>query len=403
MEQAYVLGNAGAKPDRVTINTLMAAFIRNDSEEGLEKSMEQAAHLERKYQVMPNTVSHNIVVDSWCKSGREDAPDKVMDLLSTMERAFQKGKQNMKPDGYTYSSVIGCFTKRSRPDAPQIAEELLRRMQHLHRKFGGDVPTTSVYNSVINAWATHSETEYGLHRVKELLKIMEKNDGNDPEIPRANRITYNTVIKASRNGKDAVTHVEELLTTLEAKGRSDPRMLPDYYSYTAAITAFARSDRIDKAEKAFGTLERMLKAVREGNMAATPTTHSYNAVLNACAFTNGDGIAKRRAFDIAMKILSLLKAKGTPDHTTYGTLLRIFATLLPDKREREPLVDEIFQTACETGNVGPMVITQLRFASTPNQHIRLTGREVVGSTSVRDFPKSWTRNVRENSGRTGKY
>lgn len=405
MEQAYAAGNAAAKPDRVTINTLTAAYLKNGCAKQLEKSIDEAARLEKKYQVMPNTVSHNIVVDSWCKSGRPDAPDQVLDLLETMENAFKRGKTNMKPDGYTYSSVIGCFVKVDRKDAPHVAEGLLARMQTLYHNFGGEPPTTSVYNAVINSWATCADPVRGLIRVKEILQIMQENDGVDPAIPRPNRITYNTVIKALRDGKTKnAEYAEEILTMLELKGRVEPRMLPCSYTYTSTITAFGRSDCPEKAERAFQILERMLVATEKGNMAAQPTTHSYNAVLNACAFVRGDENMRLHAFDIAMKTYDMLKENGTPDHTTYGTLLRICATLIPSSdTKREPLVDKIFRKACETGNVGRLVISQLRFASTPHQFIRLTGRENHERINVKDFPKSWIRNVREASRTISSY
>jgi hypothetical protein len=402
MESAYAAGNAAAKPDRVTINTLTAAYIKNGHGEMLETSIEAALRLEQKYQVVSNTVSYNIVIDSWCKSGRADAPDQAMGLLDTMEKACKKGKTNMRPDGYTYCSVIGCFVKFKRKDATDVAEGLLKRMRNLYYNFDGKPPTTSVYNSVINSWATCAHPDLGQRRIKEILQIMEENNGKDPFIPRPNRITYNTVIKAMRDGKTKnADYAEEILTRLEEKGTVEPHMLPCSYSYTSTITAFGRSDCPDKAEKSFQILERMLRATEKGNMAATPTTHSYNAVLNACAFVRGAEKTRLEAFEIAMKTYDMLKEKGMPDHTTYGTLLRICATLVPAAdTKREALVSEIFEKACETGNCGRLVITQLRFASTQDQFVRLTGRESHDQINFKDFPKSWNRNVREASRRT---
>ncbi len=399
MEKSYATGNIGAKPDRVTINTVTAALIKDGQ---FEKSMERATILERKYQILSNTVSHNIVIDSWCKSSRPDAPDHVLKLLNAMEKAYKNGKKNMKPDGYTYSSAIGCFVKFRRKEASNIAESLLERMENLHSNFGGDPPTTSVYNAVINSWTTHSDTQRGLKRVRELLRVMEENDGKNPAIPKPNRITYNTVIKAMRDGKRrSIEFAEKILVTLEERGMLDPQLLPNSYSYTSTITAIGRSDYPDKAERALKILQRMLNATDAGNLAATPTTHSYNAVLNACAFVKGDEIARLQALKVAMRTYEMLKDKGTPDHTTYGTLLRICATLVPGP-ERELLVDKIFQEACESGNVGRLVVAQLKFASTSHQHIRLTGRESVERINVKDFPKAWTRNVRENDRRMAK-
>ena len=401
MERAYDGGCIHVKPDRVTINTLTAAHIKDGE---IEESLKQAAVLEKKYKVMPNTISHNIVVDSWCKSGRADSPRRVLDLLTTMEKAFQEGNSNMKPDGYTYSSVIACFVRFSRKDSTKVAEDLLGRMKNLYANHGGDPPTTSVYNAVINAWTSHPDSSLGLGRVRDLLKEMEENHARDPGIPRANRITYNTVIKAMRDGSQkSADFAEDILATMEKRGISEPSLLPNSYTYTSTITAIGRANCSNKAQRAFAVLLRMLLAMGKGNLSATPTLHSYNAVLNACAFARGDEKARSKSFDIAVKAYDMLKERGTPDHTTYGTLLRACATLVPAMDpKRAEMVDEIFEAARDTGNVGRLVVTQLKFASTPEQHVRLTGREITERINVKDFPKSWTRNVRETETRGGK-
>jgi hypothetical protein len=394
MEHAYETGNPNVKPDRVTINTLTAAHLKDGK---VEESLKQATMLERKYNVMPNTISHNIIVDSWCKSGRADSPRRALDLLTAMEKAFIAGKNNMKPDGYTYSSVIACFNRFNRKDSTKVAEDLLVRMKNLYANHGGDPPTTSVYNAVINVWSSHPDSKLGLGRVRDLLKEMEENHARDPGIPKANRITYNTVIKAMRDGtQKSADFAEEILATMEKRGTSDSYLLPNSYTYTSTITAIGRSNCSNKAQRAFAVLLRMLLAMEKGNLSATPTLHSYNAVLNACAFSRGDEKARSQSFDIAMKTYEMLKERGTPDHTTYGTLLRICATLVPaSDPKREELVNEIFQEARETGNVGRLVLTQLKFASTRSQHVLLTGRAFTERINVKDFPTSWSRNVRE--------
>ena len=319
-----------------------------------------------------------------------------------MECDFKQGKVALKPDSYTYSSVIGCFVKFGRTDAPQKAEEILERMQDLYHNYRGDPIATSVYNSVINAWAS-SGSKHALKRVKELLSIMEKSDDEDHSIPKPNRITYNTVIKAMRDGTaEDADYATQILIGLETMGQHESHLLPDSYSYTSVITAYGRSDADNKAEKALEILERMILASQKGNMAANPPTHSFNAALNACAFVDGDDTKKSKAFEIAMKVYALLQRYGEPDHTSYGTLLRACATLLhPTDKKRETMVEEIFKKACGNGSVGRLVITQMNFAATPDQHMRLTGRDILERVNVKDLPKSWTRNVRENSRKGG--
>ena len=401
MEQSYEDGNEDAKPDRVTINTITAAYAKNSQKGSIETSMELRDVMEKKYRIISDSISQNIVVDSWCKSGRSDSPERVIDLLNSMEKDFKNGNLGHKPDGYTYSSVIGCFIRFQRKEAPQKAEEILDRMNELYQNWGGDPASTSVYNAVINAWAS-SGTKEGLRRVKELLKKMEENDGEDPAIPLPNRISYNTVIKAMREGTaDDAAYAEEILSILEERGQTESHLLPDSYSYTSVITAYGRSDATNKAGKALELLRRMIQANENGIIAAKPTVHSFNAALNACAFVDGDTAQKADAFEVALKIYNLLQEYDAPDQTTYGTMIRACSGLLAssDKR-REETVEEIFQKACENGSVGRLVITQMKFAATPSQHVRLTGKDILDRVHVKDLPRAWTSNVRETSRRS---
>ena len=177
--------------------------------------------------------------------------------------------------------------------------------------------------------------------------------------------------------------------------------MPDSYSYTSVITAYGRSDAKNKAQKALELLKRMIEANNNGNIAAKPTVHSFNAALNACAFVNGDSDEKSDAFELALNIFDLLQEYDEPDQTTYGTMIRACSALLHAKdKRREAKVDEIFQKACENGSVGRLVITQMKFAATPSQHIRLMGKDLLDRVHIKDLPRAWTQNVRETSRRS---
>jgi hypothetical protein len=149
MQTSFANGNEDAKPDRVSINTVIVAFCKNggDSSTAVERAMEMRDSMESEYSIKPDTVTNNILVDSWCKSRRPDAPERVVEMLDVMERDYKKGQGRVKPDSYTYSSVIDSYTKCSRVDAGERAEEILERMRDLYRNHGGDAAVTSVYNA----------------------------------------------------------------------------------------------------------------------------------------------------------------------------------------------------------------------------------------------------------------
>jgi hypothetical protein len=265
--------------------------------------------------------------------------------------------------------------------------------------------------TVINAWAS-SEFEDTIERV-EALKLEMEECTDDPFVPRPNRITYNTCLKAMRNGsQEEAARAEQILTSLEeraaATNNSDSNsnsndndndsddLHPDTYSYTAVISAYGRSDAPHKAQAARAVLQRMVTAFDNGNRLARPNVHAFNAALNACAFSvqqQGD------AFRVALDILQLLHCYTTADHTTYGTMLRACSSLLPVRdQQRESAVTTLFHRARSEGQVGRLVVTQLRFAASPELYKSLLqGRDISEKVFVQDLPREWSCNVRENN------
>jgi len=303
----------------------------------------------------------------------------------------------MKTDQCSYSAVIGAYVTFKRENAEEKTEEILARMWDLHRNHGGTAPDTAMYNSVINAFASFRSYR-GLKKVKDILEEME--NGEKEGFPKPNLITYNTVIKAMRNGnrEEGAIFAEDVLSKLERIGKDDPELLPDNYSYTSVITAYGRSSSSIKAEKALEIIERMAEAQKSGNQAAIITSHTFNAALNSCAFVNGSEKEKARAFEITTKLDKLRIESGElADSTWYGTMLRACSSLVPSSEYREKLVDLFFTEACEKGCVGRLVIQQLKFAATREQQMRLLKRQFGEREYVHlsELPKHWTCNSRE--------
>jgi len=140
-------------------------------------------------------------------------------------------------------------------------------------------------------------------RAEALLAEMESPEKESDMIPAPNQITYNTVIKAMRNGsRHKAERAEELLSLMEQRSQTDKEFRPDCYTYTAVISAYGRSNAPNKAQKACDLLQRMIAAYMNGNFSAKPNIHSFNAALNACAFTEGDRESKLAAFSILVSI-----------------------------------------------------------------------------------------------------
>ena len=406
MEESFKSGNRSARPDSVSINTLQSALKKFSQGENTTSSsgrnylydQDKQLRLENEYGIPRTSFSQNILMDSIIKSGVDNAPEQVLKILIKMEKKFKMGQIDMKTDQCSYKTVIGAYIKYGRKNTDKVTEELLARMWDLHRNHGGNAPDTTMYNCVINAYAS-IKSSHALEKVKNILEQME--NGEKEEYPKPNLITYNTVLKAMRNGskKEGAAFAEDILIKLECIGRKDPQFLPDNYSYTSVITAYGRSNSSKKADKALEILNRMIEGQKSDNrVAATVTSQSFNAALNACAFAGGSEENKTRAFEIATKIDKLRQKSGeVPDSTWYGTMLRACSSLVQPSKYREKLVERYFQEACENGCVGRLVIKQLKFAATPDNQMRLLGRKFGRREFVNldDLPKDWTKNARE--------
>lgn len=395
MEECYEKGDECARPDRFTINTIVTAYAKSGKRQDVERALTLGGGMERKYGVLPDTVSNNIVMGIWSKSGHPDASWKALQILDAMEIDFKKGKLHLKPDAYTYSSVIDGFARVGDEDSAEYGQEVLERMRILHRDHGGDPANTSVYNAAINAWAS-SGSGSAAFRAQAILSEMEARHSEDPFVPTPDTTSYNTVIKAlSRGGSRLTERAEELLQQMEANEKFG--VGPDAFSYTALITAYGRSSLEMKAENAYKVLLRQIAAYERGNLAARPNILTFNSLLNACAFVNGKSARKVEAFAIMVAATNLLKKFTVADQTTYGTILRCCSTLLPpgDTRRTE-LVDTAFRKACDEGKVGQLVLKQLKFAAAGTQYQDLLGRNTENSPQTSDLPYAWTCNVREN-------
>jgi hypothetical protein len=392
MEEDYKKGNKSAKPDRVSINTLQTAL--NRFSRGINNIKQ--SKLEDRYDIPRNALSQNILMEGIIKGGVSDAPEQALGILTEMEKRFRNGQLKMMPDECSYSAVIKAYVTYKRKNSGWIAEELLGRMWDLHRHHQGKPPDINVYNSVINAYASLKS----YRTVKKAKQLLTKMESGETGLPKPDLITYNTVIKAMRNGnkEEGAVMAENILSRLECLGKDEPNLLPDYYSYTAVINAYGRSSSSKKAEKALEIIQRMTEAQRHGNAAVVITIYTFNAALNSCAFVNGSVEEKARAFEIATELDNLRVESGElADSTWYGTMLRACSTLIPPSEYRENLVDLCFQEACDKGCVGRLVLQQLKFAANREQQFRLLQKNLDEGDYVGldELPEKWTRNSRD--------
>ena len=315
-------------------------------------------------------------------SGAEDAGFRAERILDQLEQRAKDGETNLKPntgksfiklfifrhcsliltflDTVTYNSCIDCWAKSQSVLGARKAEALLQKMTMLYKS--GDLsvkPTTHTYNSVILSWAK-SNTKCAYSKAIALLNHMwEEYESKNIEI------------------------------------------MPDAFAYNTVISAISKSEKEDKAQKALRLLRKMDKLYRAGqNKGARPNEFTYTTVLNSCAFSKiGGQNAKRKAMDTAIFTLEELQVSpyGNPNHVTYGMFLKAANNLIPtsDKMKRRYVVEPVFLQCCKDGQVGEIVLKELKLAA-PEIYTHYLGKIRISGSKIRmeDLPRAWTMNVK---------
>lgn len=393
------IGHDEAKPDCISVNTAISAIAKSQRKDSVRKAYFILKNMQTIYGVEPDTTSYNLVIDAYSKSRDLQGGQKADNLLKEMELQFRQGNRGVMPNSYSYSTVIDAISNYQ--GCGETAEGLLDRMERLHQSHGGAVPDTVVYNSLMNVYASQGNKE-SIHRIQSIISFMEESFTRGNTNVKPNIVSYNTVLKAYAFARDDFTQdAKDLLDRLIMMSNHGnlSEITPDAVSYTTVISCYARSDVPWKAKIAQELLHQMVEAYKSGKSSNKPTIFTFNAVLNACAYTFNQN-EKVDAFMVIVSTLVLLQEFTKPDHTTYGTLLKAWCNLIPkDDERRARIVRSVFRQCCKEGQVGNMVMQQLKYAATPELYRALTGKDVTQDIKISNLPTNWSKNVKERQGK----
>lgn len=166
--------------------------------------------------------------------------------------------------------------------------------------------------------------------------------------------------------------------------------------------AYARSHMTGKAERANNLFRIMKEEYEDGNnKRVRPSVVAVNAVMNACAYTTGDVPEQNRAMEIAHQKLKNLESSdyGSPDQITYGTFLKVCKNQMPDCSTRQQIMEVIFKKCIQHGQVGNLVLQQLKAMGPPELYFHLVGFDINDDIQMEDLPQDWWSNVVEGKWR----
>lgn len=99
----------------------------------------------------PDTITYNVVINAWAKSGGKGAAAEAEKLLAKMQKLHAAGDPDIKPNVVTYGAVIDSYAKCGEKGAAAKADTLLARMIQLYQSdpvANSDLrPNTYVFNT----------------------------------------------------------------------------------------------------------------------------------------------------------------------------------------------------------------------------------------------------------------
>ena len=390
MQLAYHQGALEVQPDLNSFKLVLTAWARAQGEEyAPHRSQRLLEWMMTLYDsgandaIQPDAECYEMVLSTWANSGHKDAPRKTEQLIMLMDRRYQANHSCAKPTRVHFHQVVATWSKSiehnsssSSSSKTQLntyaalrAQDILHHMTVFARRDKDLEPSISTYGSVISAWAK-SKTEDCGQRADAILKMVERRAlmGHDND----------------ENGDHRHHHHAH-------------DFFPDTIMFNQVIDAHAKESSSPKSyRRARAVLDRQISLYLKGHgnshNKCKPDVYSYTGVLSACASVNGTRRDRLLAFQVARDTyLDMLRANVSPNHVTYGILLKACARLLPEGKEKRKYTREYFRKACADGCVGEMVMNRLEEAASYAQYKGLL-KGITKST----LPEEWIVHVPEN-------
>lgn len=379
----------------ITCDTILNAWAQQGTYESAERAQMILFRLEewqRNY-IRPTKISYATVMNAWAKVGSTDAAEHAEALLNRML------KMNfVQPDTVVFNAAINAWASSKDEQAGKRALAILKKMKTLAKEGVDSHPDIVTYNTVLSAWS-HSGDVNAAPYAERIVKDMQNSAAESDDAPAPNTVTYNTILNAWSKSKlpGSAARAQNVLDYMIKSEKE--AIAPDVISFASVLDAWAKSKEPNKGAMCRDLLDQLLemyKATKRHDL--QPTPYTYNAVLNACAFsamgTTMD--EQREALEIAVKTFSSMrKSETSPDTVTYGNMLKCMANLMPEGELRSSMALQIFDKCIEDGLVGALAWKEVRRAVPAKQLQQVYHlKGVVSNLQVRDLPRKWRKSNR---------
>jgi hypothetical protein len=344
-------------------------------------------------------------------------------LKGSADAVSDVGRRRRRFDDKFWVSVIHAHARlvdqeRSAAERVKIAREaelvLLDEVVTAVNDDWREAPHTDIvlaaWNACLDTWSRARAKEAPLE-CERILQTMLTGAGGAPAPDTASfnscHYAWSRFAEAPGGGASSAAQRSNELLQLQ-KDLGDPARQPDFQTYALVILAFGSAGRIPEARE---LLEDMVSYVRElPSPPARNPAAPFSALLTSIAkqrpevsgwdtgARGGDAAPDAWVADVsdagqdlyAMALQTYVEATkdlygigASADHHTFSAMLRCIAAHSSGAVEREARVKEVFDAACDSGNVSRSVVEGLTSAL----------GEAKARALLRDMPRFWSRNV----------
>jgi len=244
----------------------------------------------RKCWASPNRVSYNSVLYCLTRDSGKSTAKEAQVLLQQMKDRYNNNKNiDVKPDEVTYGSVLHALAQAG---MGYEAEDILLSLEDdMDRDANAIIPSLTIYNSVLNAWANSHQhnAPWRAESILERMKILTSTKKNIHVEPDS--ISLSTVMMCysrSKTRKGAEQGEQLLNEAIDMYSKGNTRMKPDSIMFNCAIQGWTNISGIEKeqgssrnnvipAERA----ERLLhKMMNDSNIDVRPGVQTFNIILD---------------------------------------------------------------------------------------------------------------------------
>jgi hypothetical protein len=313
------------------------------------------------------------------------------------------------------------------PEVGELADATLVEMKDRMM-----VPDTACYGAAVLAWknvATARETddqeeaidrERAVRRALGLLQEMTKAYHRTTKVTvKPTTENYNHVLEAITVSKSpkATNHAEMLLSALEdvlhGKGTSEndetleleegespenANVGPNAESYKHVLDIWRNSRSSDKVTHAIDLLDRMKerREILQRSSSEESFVEVFSAFIRVCANSGvKDEGLRMKVMTTALRSVEDMRSQGfQPDSSTYTALLEAGHQLMPEGRDRQRVLENVFLRACNEGYVNQNLLEQFKLAASTYLYSNLVVAHSIEVENMKVVPESWTRNVK---------